>query len=178
LDSRDPSANFIERTKSVRNLETDASNVERLNRWTAAWKMFLEKPHTGFGPGTYQYTYIPFQEQKFENHLTVKNPDNPPPGSGGSAHSEIMLQLSENGWPSTALFVFLVLRWIIIGLQKLQTKNHVLIACWLGLLTYLFHMQFNNFLNTDAFAFLFWTFGAGIDLSIYQTRKNEQPILQ
>ena len=48
--------------------------------------MFEERPLFGFGPGTYQFTYIPFQEKSLENRLTVRNPDSPPQGSGGSAH--------------------------------------------------------------------------------------------
>jgi O-antigen ligase len=47
--------------KSMTNISTDASNVERINRWKCAWRMFQDKPLMGFGPGTYQFYYGQFQ---------------------------------------------------------------------------------------------------------------------
>ncbi len=113
FESHDPQASIAERSMSVTNLNSDVSNRERLNRWIAALRMFRERPHSGFGPGTYQFTYIPYQERSLQNRLTVRNPDHPPEGSGGTAHSELLLQLSENGWPSTLLF--LVSFWAFVG---------------------------------------------------------------
>lgn len=148
------------RLKSSTNVTTDASNLERLNRWLSAWRMFVEKPHTGFGPGMYQFSYIPFQDDRFRNRLTVTNPDNPPPGSGGTAHSELLLQLSEAGWLPVVMFLAMLARWVFYGWRA--SMRHALMpkAALLGLTTYLFHMHFNNFLTTDAFAFLFWSSGA------------------
>ncbi|MCC5916819.1 MAG: O-antigen ligase family protein [Cryomorphaceae bacterium] len=163
LSSRDASLSLVERTKSVTNIKNEASNIERLNRWVSALRMFKEKPHVGFGPGTYQFTYIPFQEKSLENRLTVTNPDHPPPGSGGSAHSELLLQLSENGWPTTLLFVLLLMRWAYLAIRR--KCSPIMIGAALALATYYFHMQFNNFLNTDAFAFLFWSMGAVVEFS-------------
>jgi putative inorganic carbon (hco3(-)) transporter len=164
--SRDVSANMVDRAKSVTNIKSDASNIERLNRWTAAIQMFAEKPHTGFGPGTYRFTYIPYQDKTLENRLTVKNPDNPPPGSGGTAHSELFLQLSENGWPTTLIFIVLLFRWTYLGIRYGRFSNPLFLGAFLGLTTYFIHMQFNNFLSTDSFAFLFWTMGSWMEWSV------------
>ena len=76
-ESHDPQASLVEKSMSVINLNTDVSNIERLNRWVSALRMFDERPFTGFGPGTYQFTYLPFQEKRFANRLTVTNPDSP-----------------------------------------------------------------------------------------------------
>tara|TARA_B100001057_G_scaffold379280_1_gene384757 strand:+ start:2654 stop:3991 length:1338 start_codon:yes stop_codon:yes gene_type:complete len=160
IESHNPDANIFEETLSVTNVQSDVSNIERLNRWLSAIRMFQDKPHWGFGPGTYQFTYIPFQEPKLMNRLSVRNPDNIPKGSGGSAHSELLLQLSENGWPSTAIFIIIFLVWVYRGylsIGELQIKR---LPFFLGLITYAFHMNVNNFLNQPGFAFLFWTFGA------------------
>ena len=114
-ESHDPQATLVEKSMSVTNLNTDVSNIERLNRWVSALRMFEERPFTGFGPGTYQFTYLPFQEKRLANRLTVTNPDSPPPGSGGTAHSELLLQLGENGILTPLLFLFIWLRWTFLA---------------------------------------------------------------
>ena len=160
VESHDPNSNVFEETLSVTNVQTDVSNMERLNRWVSALKMFQERPHVGFGPGTYQFQYIPFQEQGLKNRLSVRNPDDIPQGSGGSAHNELLLQLSENGWPSTLVFLVMLVLWLRRGIWNSTTENWYHAPYFLGFVTYLFHMNVNNFLNQPGFAFLFWTFGA------------------
>jgi len=164
FESHNPQASLAEKTLSVTNVTTDVSNVERLNRWISALRMFKERPHHGFGPGTYQFTYIPYQEPALENRLTVKNPDSPPEGSGGTAHSEWLLQLSECGWPTFVLFVALMIQWFFIAFGTKSPKKWALPLA-MGLLTYYFHMHFNNFLNQAAFGFLFWSFGGMLHYS-------------
>ena len=166
VESHDPNANVFEETLSVTNVQTDVSNMERLNRWVSALKMFRERPHMGFGPGTYQFQYIPFQEAGLKNRLSVRNPDDVPQGSGGSAHSEVLLQLSENGWPSVLVFVLMLGLWMGRGLWA-SAKMHW-VPYVLGLTTYVFHMNVNNFLNQPGFAFLFWTFGAMIMIKSHE----------
>jgi len=160
VESHDPNSNVFEETLSVTNVQTDVSNMERLNRWVSALKMFQERPHVGFGPGTYQFQYIPFQESGLMNRLSVRNPDDIPQGSGGSAHNELLLQLSENGWPSVLVFVMILVLWMRRGIWTIGAENWQSAPYFLGIVTYLFHMNVNNFLNQPGFAFLFWTFGA------------------
>jgi putative inorganic carbon (hco3(-)) transporter len=174
FQSHDPQATLLEKSMSVTNIQTDASNMERLNRWVSALRMFEERPMFGFGPGSYQFTYIPFQEKSLENRLTVRNPDSPPPGSGGSAHSEILLQLSENGIATVLIFLVMIGRWVYFGFLR-GTLRSPQTALFLALSTYLFHMQFNNFLNQPAFAFLFWGCAAYFD---HQLRRNNHELLQ
>ena len=174
FQSHDPQATLLEKSMSVTNIQTDASNMERLNRWVSALRMFEERPMFGFGPGSYQFTYIPFQEKSLENRLTVRNPDSPPPGSGGSAHSEILLQLSENGIVTVLVFLVMIGRWVYFGFLR-GTLRSPQTALFLALSTYLFHMQFNNFLNQPAFAFLFWGCAAYFD---HQLRRNNHELLQ
>ena len=170
-ESHDPEASLVEQSMSVTNVQSDASNIERLNRWTSALAMFNERPFTGFGPGTYQFTYIPFQEKRLENRLTVTNPNAPPPGSGGSAHSELLLQLSENGIWSPLIFLLMWVRWFYFGWFKRPNLSAVL-PVFFGLSTYFFHMQFNNFLNQSVFAFLFWGAAAYLDHKIRSQRDE------
>jgi putative inorganic carbon (hco3(-)) transporter len=176
--SYDAHAGLVDRTQSVGNITTDISNLERLNRWVAAWRMFTERPLTGFGPGTYQFTYIPFQPPEFKNRLTVTNPYDVPENSGGTAHSEYLLAMSEMGLPGLIGWLVLMGRWSYIAFR--HSRNHpgrkqIMIA-FAALSTYLFHAFFNNFLNTDKFAFLFW--GMAVWLAIHYHTTNERAILQ
>jgi O-antigen ligase len=173
-ESHDPQASLVEKSMSVTNVQTDASNIERLNRWVAALRMFEERPVCGFGPGTYQFTYIPYQEKRLENRLTVTNPNAPPPGSGGTAHSELLLQLSENGILTPLIFLLMWLRWWYFGFFSIA-KRSPLLPLFLGLSTYFLHMQFNNFLNQPVFAFLFWATAAYFD---YQLSGKDNELLR
>ena len=65
-NSQDSSGKLVEHLQSISNISTDASNVERLNRWVSAFGMIKEKPLVGWGPGTYQFEYAPFQKGKYK----------------------------------------------------------------------------------------------------------------
>ena len=43
---------IVNHFSSVSNVSSDASNLERINRWICAVRMFKAKPLVGFGPGT------------------------------------------------------------------------------------------------------------------------------
>ena len=165
------SKNLAEHTASVAQYKSDYSNLERINRWVAALEMAKERPFVGFGPGTYRLTYIPFQKPAFTTPLRVRNPDSPPPGSGGSAHSEILLQLSESGIFPVLVFLFMLGTW---GYQAIANPNSKLaLAAFLGLSTYAIHMQVNNFLDIDKFALLFWFCGALIQVTYAQKKRSD-----
>jgi len=171
--SHDSNSSYLDRIESSANITTDISNLERLNRWYSGLKMAKEKPLTGFGPGTYQFIYIPYQNPKLMNRLTVKNHWNIPENSGGTAHSEYVLALSEMGIFGLMSLLLLFGRWFWIAFEKAQThqqRKNILIA-FAVLSSYLFHGAFNNFLNTDKFAFLFWGFAAWM-VANYELKSN------
>ena len=43
-NKQDSSANFVEHIQSIYNISSDASNLERINRWQAAIRMFNDRP--------------------------------------------------------------------------------------------------------------------------------------
>ena len=90
-DAEHTTENFSERIESMSNISSDASNLERLNRWNCAIKLFYEKPFFGWGPGTYSFVYAPFQSSK---DLTIISTNF---GDGGNAHSEYLGPLAEQG---------------------------------------------------------------------------------
>lgn len=173
--SRKQNVEWSEFLKSAGNVTTDDSNVERLNRWYAGIQMFKKRPLTGFGPGTYQFVYIPYQKEELTNRLTVKNPYRIPENSGGTAHSEYILALSEMGFPGFAALVLLLGRWVWLVLIKsrFHPERNKMIIVFAAMSTYLFHAFFNNFLNTDKFAFLFWGMAACF-LAVYETEGDKK----
>jgi putative inorganic carbon (hco3(-)) transporter len=80
----DSEGGFGENIESIFNISTDASNVERLNRWSCAVRMWEDKPVFGWGPGTYQFKYAPYQ---LSRQLTIISTNF---GTMGNAHSEYL----------------------------------------------------------------------------------------
>jgi O-antigen ligase len=81
--------------KSVSNVTTDPSNLERINRWKCAARMVSERPVFGFGPGTYVFKYSPFQKS---DEITLISTF---AGDMGDAHSEYFSAMSEMDWHCT-----------------------------------------------------------------------------
>ncbi|MFY0674462.1 MAG: O-antigen ligase family protein [Bacteroidia bacterium] len=171
-DSRDEHASFVERTASVGNVQTDVSNLERINRWAAALNMGSRKPLYGFGPGTFQFEYIPFQDERWMNRLSVVDIHDIPQNSGGTVHSEPLLFLSESGIVGLLSWILLIITWLWWVLSVKKGKRSIYLAIATAMVsTYLFHGFFNNFLNTDKLAFLFWGAAAVMMIEV----KNENP---
>ncbi|MFW6257695.1 MAG: O-antigen ligase family protein, partial [Prolixibacteraceae bacterium] len=63
-NSDESSSNLTEHFSSMTNISSDASNLERINRWNSALRMFEERPVFGYGPGTYMFQYAKYQMKK------------------------------------------------------------------------------------------------------------------
>ncbi|MFO7924364.1 MAG: O-antigen ligase family protein [Bacteroidales bacterium] len=158
-NTQDSSADFREHIRSMTNITSDASNLERLNRWKAALAMFREKPLLGWGPGTYMFRYAPFQVSYDRTIISTNMAD------GGDAHSEYLGPLSETGLPGMLSFIAVVALTLTTGfrlLRQLKKRGDRLLATGvlLGLTTYLVHGFLNNFLHSDKAAVPFWGFAA------------------
>jgi len=168
------SANFIEHIRSISNISTDNSNLERINRWQSALRMFEERPVFGFGPGTYQFEYAPYQRSG-EKTLISTNA-----GDRGNAHSEYIGPLAEQGLPAMFIVITLVIT-IIVTAMKVYRRSHdrevkiLSLAAMLGLITYFIHGIMNNFLDTDKASVPVWGFMAIIvALDLYSLRTEEE----
>ncbi len=155
-NTQESSGEFSEHARSISNITSDASNLERINRWRAAYRMFEERPVLGWGPGTYQFVYAPFQRSEDYTIITTHF------GDQGNAHSEYIGPLSESGMPGMLSVLLLSLAVIATGVRlykKAPTRELRLIALGitLGLITYLSHGLLNNFLDTDEASVLFWS---------------------
>lgn len=102
-NTTDSSGNLKEHLNSALNVSTDASNLERINRWNSAIRMFEERPIFGWGPGTYMFCYAPFQ-RSYDRTIISTNF-----GTGGNAHSEYLGLLAEAGVFGALSYVLILL---------------------------------------------------------------------
>ncbi len=169
---QDSSYTLADQVKSISNISTDASNLERLNRWASAFRMWKESPVLGCGPGTYQFLYAGYQRSYQLSTISTNA------GNLGNAHSEYIGPLTEQGVPGVALVALLFLATFATGVRLYRTAKdpntaRMALAFTLALLTYYIHGVFNNFLDTDKLSVPFWGFTAVIvALDVYSEKKE------
>lgn len=158
-NSQDSSNDLSKHLESVTNISTDASNVERINRWYCALDMFQKRPFFGWGPGTYQFQYAIFQVMRMRTVISTND------GDWGNAHSEYITAMTEQG--IVGLIILLILTYVILSTGfrvtfKAKDKNVRLLATGitLGFITYFVHGFLNNFLDTDKLAIPFFGLAA------------------
>jgi len=154
-NSQDSSGNFVEHIQSMSNISTDASNMERINRWTAAFGMIEEKPVFGWGPGTYQFEYAPFQKGYYRTIISTDF------GDGGNAHSEYIGPCAESGIPGMLSVFAIVIAFLVVGIKThINTEDKTLkllsLCMVISLVSYYTHGVFNNFLDTDKLSAIVW----------------------
>jgi len=173
-NTQDSSSSFSKHIESVSNISTDASNLERINRWNCAIRMFKERPFLGWGPGTYAFQYAPFQRSKEKTIISTNQ------GDLGNAHSEFLGPLAESGILGILSFLVLMLTVYYKGMQLYYTlekgdlRNLVFFSL-LALTTYFVHGFLNNFLDTDKLAIPFWSFiSILVAVDIYHKKEINQ----
>ena len=171
-NKQDSSANFVEHVQSMSNITSDASNLERINRWQAAIRLFNERPVLGWGPGTYQFVYAPFQRSKEKTIISTNL------GDMGNAHSEYLGPMAEMGVPGMLIVLLLMIYVIYTGLKVYKYSRgearYLSLMATLGLITYFAHGLLNNFLDSDKLSVPFWGFIAIIvALDLYYTKYPE-----
>lgn len=164
------SANLTEHVSSISNISSDASNLERINRWSCAIRMFEDKPVFGWGPGTYMFNYAPYQLTADRTIISTNSAD------GGNAHSEYLGPMAESGFMGLITFLILIISVVYTAVhaytravdKRLKT---IVMSALLGLITYYIHGTLNNFLDTDKLSVPFWGFTAIIVAVDIYTRK-------
>ena len=163
--------NMDERLESMTNITSDASNLERLNRWYCAIRMWEERPELGWGPGTYAMVYAPFQLESLKTIISTNS------GNRGNAHSEYLGPLAEQGLPGLILMLILVGYIFYTGINLYirmpagDLKLTVLLLS-LGLVTYFVHGILNNYLDTDKATVPVWGFTAIIVMLDLKFKKG------
>ena len=172
---QDSSYTLADQVKSISNISTDASNVERLNRWASAMRLWKESPVVGVGPGTYQFLYGSYQKSYQLSTISTNA------GDLGNAHSEYIGPMTEQGLPGVLLVAALFLTTFATGVRVYRTAKdpavgRMALAFTLSLFTYYVHGVFNNFLDTDKLSVPFWAFTAAVvalDLYSEKTEKGD-----
>ena len=170
------SKNLSEHLQSVSNIKNDASNLERINRWSAAIRMFKDKPILGFGPGTYRFQYAPYQRSYELTYVSTNA------GTLGNAHSEILGPLAESGFIGALNYIVIVILTIVTGNRvyktaKSQQVRFLAIGSLIGLFTYFLHSFLNNFLDQDKASAPFWSLIAIIvALDVYHSNKTDKDL--
>lgn len=173
-NSEQSSADFRTHISSMSNITTDASNLERINRWNCAIQMFSDKPVFGFGPGTYMFKYAPYQQKENRTIISTNSAD------GGNAHSEYLGPLAESGLFGMLTYLLIIGFVLYIAVQAYTRLNEkrlksLVLAALVSLTTYYFHGFLNNFLDTDKLSAPFWGFTAIIvALDIYSRKQQLQ----
>lgn len=173
-NSQQSSANVAEHLRSVTNISSDASNLERINRWRSALRMSAEKPLLGWGPGTYQFKYAPYQRSTERTSISTNF------GDRGNAHSEYLGAMVDSGIPGAILFILLVLVVLSAGYRSWRVPagnddRYLSLSVQAGLVTYFAHAMLNNFLDTDKISAPFWIFIAILVVldPLFKTEKPE-----
>ena len=168
------SGEFSEHVQSISNISTDQSNLERLNRWSCAFRMWKDKPLFGFGPGTYQFEYGRYQRSYEKTRISTDF------GTRGNAHSEYLGPLAETGVFGLLSILLVVGTTIYTGIRvyltsKRRTIRIFSLAVLVGLVSYYLHGVLNNFLDTDKISVLFWGFTAMlVAMDIYHRDLPEE----
>jgi putative inorganic carbon (HCO3(-)) transporter len=172
-NKQDSAEQLEDHIKSVSNISTDPSNLERINRWKSAVEMAKAKPILGFGPYTYTFQYAPFQRPQDLTLISTHA------GTLGNAHSEYFMALAEMGIPGLLILMGLFLSCIYIGIKLYRTADenwvrNMAIAITLGLFTYFIHGLLNNYTEYDKIAVPMWSFMAIlVALDLYQKKISK-----
>ncbi|MCF8232388.1 MAG: O-antigen ligase family protein, partial [Bacteroidales bacterium] len=167
------SGDFYKHVQSIYNISTDASNLERINRWKSALRMFEERPVVGWGPGSYQFVYAPFQRSKEKTIISTNF------GNRGNAHSEYLGPLSESGVLGALTVILIVLLVLNRALRIYKESDNseikmLALSSLLALTTYFVHGVLNNFLSRDKLSVPVWGIMAIIvALDIYHSYRSQ-----
>ena len=170
-NDQDAKGGFGNNIESMLNISTEASNLERLNRWSCAIRMWEDKPILGWGPGTYMFKYAPYQ---LSRELTIISTNF---GTVGNAHSEYLGPLSEQGILGLVFVIILLFYVTSLGYRlvySLEDRDDriLCIGIFCGIMTYFVHGFINNFLDTDKLSLPFWAFLAAlVCFDIYYPKK-------
>ena len=160
-NSEQSSANMMTHISSMSNITSDASNLERINRWSCALRMFADKPVFGYGPGTYMFQYAPYQLSKDRTIISTNSAD------GGNAHSEYLGPMAESGIMGLITYLLIIIAVVYTAVNTYTRCDDyrlrsIVLAALIGLVTYYIHGFLNNFLDTDKISVPFWGFTAMI----------------
>jgi O-antigen ligase len=153
-------SSYVERSTE----EDYGSNVDRLQRYVAALRMFRDRPLTGVGPGAYEQAYDDYRSVDFDTGVR-------------GTHSEILRASSEQGLPGLAILLFLVFAFYRTGLRLMRKApdprvRTLAAAICAGMLTYTVHGIVNEYWRDAKVALVMWVL-AGLLAALEQMSRAE-----
>ena len=100
----------------LQHLQRCHRNLERINRWNSALRMFEERPVFGWGPGTYMFQYAPFQASEDRTIISTNFGD-----AWAMPTASTSGPLSEQGMPGIGLMLALVIVTMVTGMRLYAT---------------------------------------------------------
>ena len=173
-NKQDSDDDLEDHVQSFSNVSTDPSNLERLNRWSCAYRMFLDKPLVGFGPGTFTYQYAPYQISSEMSIISTHS------GDLGNVHSEYLRPLAESGLVSGILFLLMVIVALNLGFDVYYSCEdpyfkYLALGALLGLVTYFSHGFLNNYSDFDKIPAPMWGFMAIlISIKVFHLKPKQE----
>jgi len=130
------------------------SNVERLNRWLAGWRMVSANPIFGVGPSAYEVAYPSYREVGYVTGLSDIRM---------GAHSDLVRVVAEQGVPGLLVLGWLVGAFYATGLRlarrgaspRIRTLAAALCA---GVFTYTVHGVFNEYWRLPKIVLTLWAY--------------------
>ncbi len=139
----------LDRVQSITDLQ-DFSNRERILRWTCAWRMAVEKPVLGHGPGRFAPLFKNFLRDGTEiAQISWWF------GWRFGAHSDSLNILAETGFPGFLLFLGMLVAWFwAIWRRNARPPQRpgIRIAFIAAMATWLIHGLFNDLLSNPCIA--------------------------
>jgi O-antigen ligase len=147
--------------------ERNASNLERLNRWSAALEMARTHPWIGVGYGAYPDVYRIYRRKAIVTEQVFYRM---------GVHNELLRLLAETGVVgfSAALWLLAVVAagaWRVYARREDPERGLLALAILAGLATYAVHSLFNSYLGVDKVTIPFW-FGIG---ALEALRRSTNP---
>jgi O-antigen ligase len=140
---------FLVTSVSSRNV----SNLERINRWAAGFRMIVRNPVVGVGPGAFEAAYPDYRDVEF---VTVQSEKNM------GAHSDMIRAASEQGLPGLLVLGILVVVFYRTGLRLMRHPElrirRLAAALCAGVFTYTVHSLFNEYWRFTKVAISLWLF--------------------
>ncbi|MGQ9864099.1 MAG: O-antigen ligase family protein [Bacteroidia bacterium] len=142
-------------------VKENLSNLERINRWVAAWQMIQSRPLTGFGPNTFVHEYSAYQKSLYKTKISVEL------GEVGGAHNEYLATGADMGVPGLILLSGIYLLTLLYGFRIWFRSTKPEIRMIAGVLTtsflsYALHALINNFMDHEKMATLIYLTWGGI----------------
>ncbi len=138
------------------------ANLDRIDRWVAAWRMWGDHPYLGVGWGAYPDQYFIYAPYKNENLLGFISAVPYSSAFRMGAHNIYLEILAEVGVVGLVIYLLMIYMFfrnmILLQRQCLNKKFYrtFLIGCQGAMITYLVHSFVNNLGPSDKISITFW----------------------